>query len=103
MRVGKNKTKTVKVLNGNKGTVNITIKGQPVEQVKKFKYLKFELTEDGTYDKEVKIRVAMAKEAFTRRKELLSKNMIIAVKKKFVKRLVWPVAPNGWGTWAMRK
>jgi len=37
------------------------------------------------------------------RKELLSKNMKITIKKKIVKTLVWPVALYGCETWAMRK
>jgi len=32
------KTKKMKVLKSNKGTVNITVEGQPVEQVKSIKY-----------------------------------------------------------------
>jgi len=77
----------MKVLESNKGNVNITVEGQLVEQVKSIKYLCAELTEDGRCDKEVKIRVAMAKEAFTRRKELLSKNMKITVKKNYCQNI----------------
>jgi hypothetical protein len=55
------------------GQVTIMIEGKKVEQVKSFKYLGSTLTEDGRCEKEVKIRIALAKEAFSKRKVLLTK------------------------------
>ena len=51
--------------------VNITIDGQRMEQVKNFKYLG--LDEDGYNLVDVKTRIILAKEAFNKRKELLTK------------------------------
>jgi len=42
MRVNTKKTKTMKVSKSNMGTVNITIEGQPVEQIISLKYLSVE-------------------------------------------------------------
>src|ERR1051325_7836440 len=50
-----------------------------------------------------KIRIGMAKEAFNNRKELLTKRMRKALKKKIVKTIVWPVALYGCETWTLRK
>jgi hypothetical protein len=74
-----------------------------VEQVKQFKYLGSVIAEDGNYLNDVKIRMAMAKEAFCKRKELLSRNMSRAIRKRMVKSFVWPVALYGCETWTMRK
>ena len=44
----------------------------------------------------------MAKDAFNKRKELLSKRMNIDTKKRIVKALVWSIALYGAETWALR-
>ena len=44
--------------------LKIVIDGKEVEQVDKFKYLGSMLTEDGKSMTDIKVRVAMAKEAF---------------------------------------
>ena len=54
--------------------VRITIDGQRVEQVPQFKYLGAWMTEDGRCELEVKTRIAMAKEAFSKRRELLTRD-----------------------------
>ena len=53
--------------------VNITIGDQRVEQVKNFKYLGSNISEDGYNLVDVKMRIALAKEAFNKRKEFLAK------------------------------
>ena len=45
----------------------------------------------------------MAKGAFSKRKELLTKGLSRTVKKKIVKAVVWSVALYGAETWALRK
>ena len=42
----------------------ITLKGNPIKQVENFKYLGTWITNDGKCDKEIKTRIAMAKETF---------------------------------------
>ena len=74
-----------------------------VEQVKKFKYLGTVLTEDGRSIEDVKVRIGMAKDAFNKKKELLTKGISKAVKKKIVKTTIWPVAMYGSETWTLRK
>ena len=51
----------------------------------------------------VKVRIAMAKNTFSKRKELLIRKMSRKVKKKIVKTVVWSVALYGCETWTLRK
>ena len=55
------------------GRVSIMLEGREVEQVRNFKHLGSTLSDDGRCDTEIKIRIAFAKEAFSKRKELLTK------------------------------
>ena len=66
-----------------------------VFQVTKFKYLGAWITEDGRSDLEVRTRIAMAKESFSKRRELLTKGLNVDTKKKIIKTLVWSVALYG--------
>lgn len=61
------------------------------------------MTEDGRCEKEVKIRIALAKEAFSKRKVLLTKSFRKETKKKLVKTLVWTTLLYGSETWTLRK
>ena len=45
----------------------------------------------------------MGKEAFNKRRELMTGGMDREVKKRLVKALVWPVALYGCETWTLRK
>ena len=45
----------------------------------------------------------MAKDAFSKRKELLSGGLSRAVKRRIVKAMVWSVALYGAETWSLRK
>ena len=48
--------------------------------------------------------VGMAKDAFNKRKELLTRNIRVDLRKRLVKiTLVWPVVLYGCETWIMRK
>ena len=76
--------------------------GQLVEQVGNFKYLGTKLIEDGSSMEDVRMRIGMAKNAFSQRTELLSRRMSRNVKKKIVKTVIWPIALYGCETWTLR-
>ena len=103
MKINVQKTKTMVVSRDGGGVVNITIEGQIVEQVANFKYLGSMISEDGRSSMDIKVRIALAKEAFNKRKELLTKRMNKTLKKRMIKVLVWPVALYGCETWTLRK
>ena len=103
MRINVKKTKVMKVCRKGDGAVNITLEGQKVEQVMKFKYLGSWITADGRCELEVKSRIGMAKAAFAKRKELLTKKMNRCVKKKIIKTVIWSTALYAAETWMLKK
>ena len=80
---------------GGSVKLNIKIDGQSIEQVKCFKYLGSNITEDGRSLEDVKSRIAMAKDAFNKRKELLTNGLSKKLKKRMVKILIWPLRCMG--------
>jgi len=105
MKVNVKKTKTMKVSKLTLGIPNITIEGGIVEQVKKFRYLRFWITEDGRCETEVKSRIAyrMAIDAYRRRQEFFKRKMSLTLKKRIVKELVWSGALYECVKWTMKK
>jgi hypothetical protein len=70
--------------------------------VKCFKYLGSILTEDGRCTCEIKSRIAMAKAAFNKKKNLFTNKLDLNLRKKLVKRYVWSMALHGAETWTLR-
>jgi hypothetical protein len=58
------------------------------------------MTENGTYIEEVKSRIVMAKVAFSKA-ELVTTGLKKELKKRLVKKLVWPVALHSCETWTL--
>jgi len=85
MKVDIKKTKVMKVSRKGEGVRNITIDGEILEQVERFRYLGALITSDGRCETEIKTRVGMAKNAFNQWKELLSKNLNKDIKKRIIK------------------
>ena len=102
MKINIKKTKVMRV-SKSVGKVNIFINGIKIEQVKSFKYLGHTMTEDGRCETEIKCRIAQAKEAFSNRKDLLTKSLRKQTKIKIVKTLVWTTLLYGAETWTLRK
>ena len=71
--------------------VNITVEGQGVEQISKCIYLGSLISEDGMCLDDVKTRIGMAKDAFNKRKKLLTRSIRMDLRRRLVKTLVWPV------------
>ena len=103
MKINIKKTKTMVVSKQEGINVEILVDGQRLEQVKKFKYLGATITEDGKCLSEIKVRIAMAREAFSKRKELLTRRISRDTRKRMVKTLVWPVALYGCESWTLTK
>ena len=102
MKINIKKTKVMKIAKVG-GEVNITINGTKIEQVKSFKYLGHTMSDDGRCENEINSRIAQAKEAFSDRKELLTKRLEKSTKVKIVKTLVWTKLLYGSETWTLKK
>src|SRR5688572_15544080 len=84
MKINVQKTKTMVICKDGGGVVNITIDGQRVEQVESFKYLGAIISEYGRSLNAVKTRIALAKDAFNKRKDLLTKELSRTLKTSLV-------------------
>src|SRR6218665_1132294 len=93
----------MKVSRKGEGEINITIDGETLEQVDRFRYLGDFITSDGRCETEIKTRIGMAKNAFNQRKELLSKSLNKDIKKRIIKAIVWSVALYAAETWKSGK
>src|SRR6476469_8564584 len=102
MKINIKKTKAMVVSSNGRERVNITVEGQSVEQVSKFRYLGSLISDDDRCLDDVKTRIGMAKDAFNKRKELLSRSIRVDLKKRLVKTVVWPVVLYGCETRTMR-
>ena len=105
MKVNIKKTKVMKVSRRGKGEINIRIDGERLEQVDRFRYLGALITSDGRCETEIKTRIGtcMAKNAFNKRKELLSNSLNKDINKRIIKAIVWSVTLYAAETWTYRK
>ena len=103
MKMNTKKTKVMRISRTGKDPVNIIIDGKNIEQVTTFKYLGSIMTSDGKYDKDIQIRIAMMKCAFSKIKELMSKGMSTETKNRIVNTLIWSVMMYGSESWTKRK
>ena len=80
--------------------MKINIDGNNVEQVKQCCYLGSKITEDCTCHTEIKRRIAIEKNVFAKRKELLRGNINV-MHKKIVKCFIRSVVLYGSETWTL--
>src|SRR6476469_4375136 len=85
MKINIRKTKAMVVSRNGGERVNITVEGQSVEQVSKFRYLGSLISEDGRCLDDVKTRIGMAKDAFYKRKELLTRSIKVLRSKEVLR------------------
>jgi hypothetical protein len=74
-----------------------------LDQVSQYKYLGSWVTEDGRCEKEVKTRIAMAKDAFWKHKELLKGDLSLETKKRMLECYVFSVLKYGCESWTLSK
>src|SRR6478609_5345839 len=87
MKINIKKTKAMVVSRNGGERVNITVEGQSTEQVSKFRYLGSFISVDGRCLDDVKTRIGMAKDAFNKRKELLTRSIRLDLRKRLVKNV----------------
>ena len=103
MKINIKKTKIMRISKGQVKTVNIILDGKELEQVGAFCYLGSMITNDAKCHVEIKRRIAMGKDAFYKRKELMRGKLNKNLKKRMIKTMIWSVVLYGSETWTMRK
>jgi len=86
-----------------KKTMKITVSGQNLERVKQFCYLGSLVTEDCRSCHDVRRRIALGKEAFDKKNDLMRGSLSLHLKKRMAKAFVWSVALCGSETWTLQK
>ena len=87
----------------NYESLQIKVGNGQLNEVDHFKYLDSVLTRYGYCTKEIKMRIAIAKEAFNRKMSLLTSKLNTELKKKLVRCYVWSIALYGSETWTLRQ
>jgi hypothetical protein len=103
MEINIAKTKVMRISRTGGKSMDITVNGVKLEQVKQYCYLGSMITEDCKCQTEIRRRIAMGKEAFNKRGELLRGKLSHDLKKRLVKTLVWSVVLYASETWTMQK
>ena len=82
-------------------SANITMNGEPLEEVTSFKYLGATLSKDGTCTAEVRIRIAIATAAMARLARVWKSNIGFPTKFKLFRSLVISILLYGCETWTL--
>jgi len=75
--------------------VKIIIDEKHLENVESFKYLGSILTDDGRCTCDIKCRIAMAKAAFNKKRDLFTGTLDFELRKKLMKCYIWNIALYG--------
>ena len=99
------KTKTMVISRSKQAPkINISIEGEPIEQVKKMVYLGHIVTETGKSDTEIKRRIAIARSSFTSLyKVLTSREVSLDARISLLKCYIWSTLLFGCETWTLYK
>ena len=104
MNAKKTKTMIISKTPDSEKKVNITIEGESLEQVQKFKYLGTQVTEDARSTTELNCRIGAAKTKFSMMSTILtSKQLSIALKLRVLGCYVFSVFSYGSEAWTLTK
>ena len=101
MKININKTNTM-VIGRKPKKIDMRITNESVEQVDSFKYLGCMTSNNMNCCQEVKQRIAIAKEAFDRKRSIFCGSLEKDLRKRLMKCFVWTVALYGAETWTLR-
>ena len=83
---------------------NILCKGERIKQVDTFKYLGFTITQNARCDTEMKKRIALSKDTFTKMKSIFTnRNIKVYTKINTLKAYIWSILLYGCECWTLTK
>ena len=94
MEINIDKSQVMRVSRSNE-LQQIKVYNREVKEGNHFKYLRSVLTRDDYCTKEIKMRIAIAKEAFNRKMPLFTSKFNIELNMKLVTCYVWSIALSG--------
>ena len=105
MKMNAKKTKAILISkNENKPKVNIKVDGTAVEEVGSFGYLGQTVSDDGRCVDEIKKRIGIAKNTFSKMKDVLKSTKIpFNTRKRILQCYVWSTLLYGAETWTITK
>ena len=105
LKLNISKTKVMVISKGNENPrANISVGGEVLGQVERYKYLGSIVTQDGRCVEEIKTRVAIAKNAFNKIQTLMTNRSIsLSLRKRFMKAYVWSTLMYGCEAWTITK
>lgn len=104
LKINRNKTKALKCGKGDgeeDTDIQIHLGDQILPAVGNFNYLGSKITKDGRSREDIKSRIAQAKKAFMKKRDLLESKINLGVRKKLLKTLIWSIALYGCETWTV--
>ena len=102
MNINKSKTKVMECSLRKSGDAEgIRLGNEAIKVVDEFCYLGSKITSDGRSSEDIKCRMAMGRKAFLKKRNLLTSNIDLSVRKCFLKAFVWSMALYGSETWTI--
>jgi hypothetical protein len=102
MEINVEKTKTMRI-SRQPILLQTKVDKKPVKNVEEFNCLGNMITNDARCTREIKVRIAMAKAAFNKKKTLFTSKLDLELRRKLVKCYIWSIALYGAETWSLRK
>ena len=102
MKININKTKTMAIGRKPKKK-DMQVKDESVKQVDSFKYLGCNISSNLNCYQEIKQKIAMAKQAFNKKRSIFCRHLEKELRKRLVKCFVWSVVLYDAQTWALRR
>ena len=102
MNINKNKTMVMECSRTKTGEASaIQLGNEKLREVDQFCYLGSKITSDCRSNVDIKCRLAQARNAFLKRRDLLRSGIDLNIRKSFLKVFVWSVALYGSETWTI--
>lgn len=103
LKINIGKTKMMIISKDGAENAQLELSGEHIERVQHFKYLGAWTNEDMNPDEEIKIRIALAKDAFSSwHKVLTSRDLCVQLRLKILKCYVWSRLLYGCETWTLK-